>query len=66
MLHAPVKVILMWWNPEGLLECPTEMMLAQPGQSSERDQRYLLGEVLLDVGNDSAHLPCGEAATIRC
>jgi hypothetical protein len=55
----------MWWNPEGLLECPTEMMLAQPSQPSERDQGYSLGEVFFDVGNDSTHLPRGEAATIR-
>jgi hypothetical protein len=49
VLDAPAKVISMRWDSDGLLECPTEMMLAQPSEPSECDQRYLLVEMFFEV-----------------
>src|SRR5262249_54515277 len=57
-------MIAVRWNSKGALECPTEMMLAQPSKLCERGERYMLVEMLFDVGTDRAHLPAGEAATI--
>src|SRR5438128_1251190 len=48
---------------EGLLKCPTEIIRAQADQLRKRGERYRLGKVLLDIGNDRALLPGGESAT---
>src|SRR5262249_38481341 len=63
---ASLDVVLMGGNSKRLLECSTEMMLAQASEPSEREERYLLAHVFFDVGSDGAHLPAGEAAaTLR-
>src|SRR5262249_49161771 len=59
---ASLDVVLMGGNSTRLLECSTEMMLAQASEPSEREERYLLAHMFFDVGSDSAHLPAGEAA----
>ena len=48
---------------EGLLEGPTEIVGAEADQLRERGERYRLGKVLLDIGDDGPLLPGGESAT---
>ena len=55
----------MGWHPEGLLEGPAKIERAEANKLSERGKRYLLAQVLLDIGGDDPLLPGRETATHR-
>src|SRR6266850_7226091 len=61
-LHTTAGVKSMRRDAEGLLEGPAEIVRAQANQLGERGERYLLGEMLLDIGGDDTLLPRREPA----
>ena len=62
MLDAPLVVISMRRQAEGLFERPAEIVPAQANELCERGEWYLFGQMLLDVGGDDPLLPGGETA----
>src|SRR5882757_8847184 len=61
-LDPTAGVITMRRHAEGLLEGPAEIERAEASQLRERGERYLLGQVLLDVGDHDPLLPGRETA----
>src|SRR3982074_66146 len=65
VLDASAIVISMRRHPQRLLERPAEIVRAQPNETRERGERYLLREMFLDIGGDDPLLPAREAAPHR-
>src|SRR6202022_440648 len=62
---APAAVITDWRHAEGLPESPAEIVRAESDQLRKLCERYLVGDVLLDVLNRAPLRPGGEAPAAR-
>ena len=65
VLDASAVVISVRRHPEGLLKRAAEIIRTQTNETRERGERYLFGEMFLDIGGDDPLLPAGEAAPHR-
>ncbi len=65
VLDAPLVVIAMRRQAEGLLERTAEIVGAQPHETRQRRERNVVGEMLLDIARGNSLLPRREPAARR-